>query len=128
MKPFGAGPYTIFRQVTYYSFELDVCDAVTDPFGHVFHASLLNLYVNRSNSISPQPRVTASSTLSVNSSPSPSPPLPPQPWAEEFKHFNTGDEEYISSKDSDPMIDAYVTFDEPVFTEIYSSSSQPHVW
>jgi len=72
--------------------------------------------------------VTASSTLSVNSSPSPSPPLPPQPWAEEFKHFNTGDEEYISSKDSDPMIDAYVTFDEPVFTEIYSSSSQPFVW
>jgi hypothetical protein len=26
------------------------------------------------------------------------------------------------------MIDACVTFDEPVFTEIYSSSSQPYVW
>ena len=48
-KPFGAGPYTIVRQVTYYSFELDVCGAATDPFSRVFHAILLNLQVNRSN-------------------------------------------------------------------------------
>ena len=36
LNPFGAGPYTIVRQVTYYSFELDVCDTVADPFGHAF--------------------------------------------------------------------------------------------
>ena len=72
--------------------------------------------------------MTASSTLSVNSSPSPSSPLPPQPWAEEFKHFNTGDDEYISLKESDPKLDDHVTFVEPFFTEIYSSSSQPYVW
>ena len=71
--------------------------------------------------------MTTSSTLSANSSPSASPPLPPEPWAEDFKHFNTGDDEYISLKDSDPMIDAHVTFDEPFFTEISSSSSLPYV-